>query len=64
MIKTSAVLLPVLYDPNDLPKGLDPNRQNELVATAFNTGWHVRFYNVFEHKNVVYERYIFEKEDK
>lgn len=64
MIETSAVLLPVLYDKNDLPEGVDPDKQHDLVDTAFNTGWRVRFHKIFEYKNVLYERYIFEREVK
>lgn len=61
-VVTSAVLLPVLYDKVDLPKSIDPDKQSELVDIAFNTGWRVRFHKIFEYKNVLYERYIFEKE--
>lgn len=38
MIETCAVMLPLLYDPKDLPKGIDVDEQKELVAIAFNTG--------------------------
>lgn len=62
MIQTSAVMLPLIYDADDLPKGIDVDRQKELVDTAFNTGWRVRFHKIFEYKNVLYERYIFERE--
>lgn len=65
MIETCAVLLPLLYDPKDLPKGMDVDKQKELkelVNTAFNTGWRVCFHKIFEFKNVLYERYIFERE--
>ena len=62
MIETSAVLLPLLYEPTELPKGLVPDKQKKLVDTAFNTGWRVRFYEIFEFKHVLYERYIFERE--
>lgn len=62
MVETSAVLLPLLYDKSDLPKGIDPDEQHNLVDIAFRTGWRVRFHKIFEHKNVLYERYIFEKE--
>lgn len=62
MVKTSAVLVPLVYDPSSLPEGLDINEQKKLVENAFNTGWRVRFHTVFEYKNVLYERYIFEKE--
>ena len=62
MIETSAVMLPLIYDVNDLPKNIDVDRQKELVDIAFNTGWRVRFHKIFEFKNVVYERYIFERE--
>ena len=63
-VVTSSILLPVLYNKADLPKGIDPDEQNKLVDTAFNTGWRVRFHKIFTYKNVLYERYIFEKEVK
>lgn len=62
MLETCAVMLPLLYDPKDLPKGIDVDEQKELVDIAFNTGWRVRFHKIFEFKNVLYERYIFERE--
>ena len=62
MVVTSAVLVPILYDPADLPKGVDPEEQKGLIDIAFNTGWRVRFHKIFEYKNVLYERYIFERE--
>lgn len=62
MTETCAVLLPLLYDPKNLPKGIDVDKQKELVAIAFNTGWRVCFHKIFEFKNVLYERYIFERE--
>lgn len=61
-VVTSAVLLPLLYDKVDLPESIDVDKQCELVDIAFNTGWRVRFHKIFEYKNVLYERYIFEKE--
>lgn len=64
MIETSAVLVPLLYNKVDLPDGVDPNEQRGLVETAFTTGWRVRFHKIFKHNNVVYERYIFEREVK
>ena len=64
MVETSAVLLPLLYNKVDLPEGIDPDKQHDLVDTAFTTGWRVRFHCVFEYKNVLYERYIFEREVK
>ena len=64
MVETCAVLVPLLYTKDDLPEGIDPNESHNLVETAFNTGWRVRFHSIFEHKNVVYERYIFEREVK
>ena len=64
MIQTCAVMLPLMYDKNDLPEGIDIELQKKLVDTAFNTGWRVRFHKIFEYKNVLYERYIFEKEDE
>ena len=62
MTETCAVLLPLLYDPKNLPKGIDVDKQKELVDIAFNTGWRVRFHKIFNFEDVVYERYIFEKE--
>lgn len=62
MLETCAVMLPLLYDPKDLPKGIDVEEQKELVDIAFNTGWRVRFHKIFEFKHVLYERYIFERE--
>ena len=62
MTETCAVLLPLLYDPTNLPKGIDVDKQKELVDIAFNTGWRVCFHKIFEFKNVLYERYIFERE--
>ena len=62
MTETCAVLLPLLYDPKNLPKGIDVDKQKELVDIAFNTGWRVCFHKIFEFKNVLYERYIFERE--
>ena len=62
MTETCAVMLPLLYDPKDLPKGIDVDEQKELVDIAFNTGWRVVFHKIFEFKNVLYERYIFERE--
>ena len=64
MVETCAVLCPVLYDPDDLPKNVNPDESKNLIEIAFNTGWRVRFYRIFEYKNVVYERYIFEREVK
>lgn len=62
MTETCAVLLPLLYDPKNLPKGIDVDKQKELVDIAFNTGWRVCFHKIFEFKNVLYEHYIFERE--
>lgn len=64
MIQTCAVMLPLIYDKQDLPEGIDIEEQKTLVDTAFNTGWRVRFHKIFEYKNVLYERYIFEREVK
>lgn len=63
-VETSAVLVPLLYSKEDLPEGVDPDKQARLVEIALNTGWRVRFYKLFEYKNVLYERYIFEREVK
>lgn len=62
MIQTCAVMIPLIYDKEDLPEGIDIEEQKMLIDTAFNTGWRVRFYKIFEYKNVLYERYIFERE--
>ena len=62
MIETCAVILPLLYNPKDLPKGIDVEEQKKFVDIAFNTGWRVRFHKIFEFKAVLYERYIFERE--
>lgn len=64
MVETCAVLCPVLYDPADLPNNVNPDESKNLIEIALNTGWRVRFYKIFEYKNVVYERYIFEREVK
>ena len=64
MVETCAVLCPVLYDSADLPESINPDESKNLVEIALNTGWRVRFYKLFEYKNVVYERYIFEREVK
>lgn len=50
MTETCAVTLPLLYDPKDLPKGIDVEEQKELVDIAFNTGWRVVFHKIFEFK--------------
>lgn len=64
MIQTCAVMLPLIYDKEDLPEDIDIEEQKTLIDTAFNTGWRVRFHKIFEYKNVLYERYIFEREVK
>ena len=62
MVITRAVLLPLLYTSSELPEGIDIKKQKKLVDNAFSTGWRVRFHKIFSFEDVVYERYIFEKE--
>lgn len=61
MTETCAVMLPLLYDSKDLPKGLDVDEQKELVDIAFKTGCRVCFRKIFEFKSVLYERYILQE---
>ena len=62
MVITRAILLPLLYTSSEPPEGMDIKKQKKLVDNAFNTGWRVRFHKIFKFEDVVYERYIFEKE--